>query len=678
MHVPDWDPAMLAKFNAQTFAENLKRSGAQSHLQMCNSHAGYAMWQTKLGIPHKNMGGRDFIAELSAACRKRDLRFIAYFSLGFDCLMHEKHPDWRVRHLMQRWLLDRGRVGLCCYNSPGYEAYVLGCIDELADGRYPIDGMFFDMTFWMTPCYCPHCTEKFRNESGHEPPVVVNFDDPVWRAWQKFRERTLLDFALGVTARVKSHDPDYTVSHNHSTALSNWILAAPLEITRACDYESGDFYGEPVVHSLACKVYRSLSRSPRFELATSRTRGFWDHVTVKSMDELKVEAFIATLHSAALLLIDYVNMDGTLNNAVYDFLKPLNDERAAYEPFLGGDLVADVALYLDKNSLYDPASGGTDIWSLPRKFEDTDPSPHRTCFTGAAKLLQRSHIPFGVVTNATIDQLARYRTVVLPEVLDVTPEQAELFRRFVREGGTLYASARTSLDRPANKFVLGDLFGVEFTGPRGSGVNYITPADESLRKALWPQDHVSHAETMQGTKLLPGTEVLAWQTETFVDPALGDRIGQRFGSFHANPPALAPSKVPAITLHRYGKGRVIWTAVAIEQVAEETNRRLFAWIMEQLRTSVPAFELDGPQSVEMTVHDQPDNKRLIAGLINLGLPPGLTASPRVRLRHPAGKKIRRLLLAPDLEPVAFEDKGDMIEFDAAPFECFRLYLAEYE
>jgi alpha-L-fucosidase len=97
MHIPDWDPAFLSKLDAETFAENLKRGGAQSHLQMCNSHAGQTMWQSKVGQPHKNMGSRDFIAELAAACKQRGIRFIAYFSVGHECEVYEHRGDVR-RH----------------------------------------------------------------------------------------------------------------------------------------------------------------------------------------------------------------------------------------------------------------------------------------------------------------------------------------------------------------------------------------------------------------------------------------------------------------------------------------------------------------------------------------------------------------------------------------------------
>jgi hypothetical protein len=536
------------------------------------------------------------------------------------------------------------------------------------------------MTFWATVCYCPHCLEKFRAETGQEAPTVLDWDDPLWRQWQKSREAWLLDFAKTVSARVKQHNPAYSVSHNHSSVLHSWHLATPLELTEACDYESGDFYGEPAIHSLACKVYRSLSKSPAFELATSRTRTFTDHVTVKSAEEMRLEAFVASLHSAALLLVDYVNVDGTLNPAVYDFLAPLNAERAGYEPFLGGTMLADVALYLDKNSLYDPSLNGTDIRRMTEAQCNNVSSPHRDAFLGAAKMLQRAHVPYGVVTNATLDQLPRFRTLILPNVMELTAKQAEMIRKFVREGGTLYASGTTSLDRQEKRFLLDDVLGLKYVGPLGyPAINYLTPGSADLKKTLWPQDHVSHAgEKMLQVESLVGVEVLARITLPFVDPALGKAIGQRFAAFHSNPPALQATGHPGITRHRYGKGEVMWVAAPIEKLTEQTNHRLFNWLLGSLRNYPPVFELEAHHSLEMTVHDQPEKGRLIAALLNLAPTPAVPVGGVARLRAPVGKQIRSVRLAPSLHPVAFQLQHGMAQFDVAPVECFRMYVADYE
>jgi len=52
IHVPDWDPALLSRFNAAEFVETLARGGVQSYLQYTNSHVGLCLWKTKVGREH--------------------------------------------------------------------------------------------------------------------------------------------------------------------------------------------------------------------------------------------------------------------------------------------------------------------------------------------------------------------------------------------------------------------------------------------------------------------------------------------------------------------------------------------------------------------------------------------------------------------------------------------------
>src|SRR5262249_53914154 len=151
---------------------------------------------------------------------------------------------------------------------------------------------------------------------------------------------------------------------------------------------------------------------------------------------------------------------------------------------------ADVAIYVDKESLYNPNEQGVEVTAL----KAVDACPHRDAVVGAARLLQQAHIPFGVVTNANLDQLRRYRAVLLPFVLEMTAEQAEIFRQFVAGGGVLYASGPSSLDRFASsgpRYLLEEALGVRYVGTLGTRITYLTPADAALLQTIWPQDHVS-------------------------------------------------------------------------------------------------------------------------------------------------------------------------------------------
>ena len=213
---------------------------------------------------------------------------------------------------------------------------------------------------------------------------------------------------------------------------------------------------------------------------------------------------VATLHSAANLTIDSFNPDGTLNPEVYKFLGQQNAKLAPYEPFLGGDMLADVAIYYDKESMYDPAENGVHV------AEAKGEASHISGVVGAARILREAHIPYGLVTNANLDQLNNYRAVMVPHVLEMTVDQAAQFRGFVEKGGVLYASGPSSLNRldpTGPRFLLEDVLGVRYKGTLGTSWTYLSPQDTDVKQSIWPQDAFSFPGPMIQAETLAGRSV---------------------------------------------------------------------------------------------------------------------------------------------------------------------------
>ena len=160
------------------------------------------------------------------------------------------------------------------------------------------------------------------------------------------------------------------------------------------------------------------------------------------------------------------SLTARLNHRTYEYLSQINALHDAFEPFLGGEMLADVAIYFDKNSVYDPEANGMTAAEATKNMWGGK-LPHRDAVVGAARFLREAHIPFGVVTNVSLDQLSGYRAVILPSVLEMTAEQADIFREFVRNGGSLYASGVSSMSVPGEgeeRFLLADVLGVRYMG----------------------------------------------------------------------------------------------------------------------------------------------------------------------------------------------------------------------
>jgi hypothetical protein len=332
---------------------------------------------------------------------------------------------------------------------------------------------------------------------------------------------------------------------------------------------------------------------------------------------------------------------------------------------LGGALLADVAIYYDKRSLYLPSESGTPIAQL--RSTPRSAMPHRDGVLGWARVLREAHVPYGVVTNATLDQLERYRAVVLPSVLELSAEQAARFRDFVEGGGVLYASGPTSLDRrhPGGaRYLLEDVLGVRYAGTLGSTWTYLTPATEGATRAIAPQDHLAVNGPMVRAAARDGAEVRYTATLPLTRPEAGTAVGSRFASIHSNPPAPQPGESPGLIVNRFGRGAAIWCAAPIETSDEPINAALLAGLLREqveARGGPYRIEVDAHPSVEATLFGQPERRRWLVGLANLETrPPQGAVDATVRLRLSDGATVARVVRAPDLTETPYEREGDTI------------------
>ncbi len=74
MHIPDWDEAFLAKFDAKRYARALVEAKAQLIVAYAQSHVGLFNYPTKVGKQHGGWKGRDGFGAILEACRGRGSR----------------------------------------------------------------------------------------------------------------------------------------------------------------------------------------------------------------------------------------------------------------------------------------------------------------------------------------------------------------------------------------------------------------------------------------------------------------------------------------------------------------------------------------------------------------------------------------------------------------------------
>lgn len=293
---------------------------------------------------------------------------------------------------------------------------------------------------------------------------------------------------------------------------------------------------------------------------------------------------------------------------------------------------------------------------------------------GAYRCLVQAHIPCGVITRANLGNLSRHRLVVLPNVLMMDEAEAEAFRHFVREGGKLYASARTSLvtttGRRLAEFLLADVFRASLVGETKERFTYIEPV--SAHERLLEGYTVSHPLGIPGPQLLiqvpKGAEVLGRLVLPYTDPA----DPHHFASIHNNPPGVR-TEHPAIVLSEFGSGHCIYVTADIERL--DSHGSIFLALVRLLSDTF-TFEADAPRCVEVTLFHQPNRRPYVMALVNFqkDLPNIPVRETRVRVRLP--EALARVVSLPDARPVRFHYSNGIAEFTVHNLETIRMYALE--
>lgn len=652
MHIPDWDPRFLADFDADRYVEALVRSRAQSIVCYAHSHVGLFNYPTQVGRQHAGLRGRDFVAEMIERCHRRDIAVVLYTSLIHDRWAFDQHPEWRGKHARGFEFGTDSRYGIVCPNSP-YREYVRAWVREMSE-RFEFEGIRFDMTFWVGVCYCDDCARRWADEVGGELPRTVDWTDPRWVAFQRKREEWLADFADIATSAVRSLRPDATVEHQSSTYPLGWSNGVSHPLVSRNDFLQGDFYGDALQGSFVRKLLSELTPRRPFGYETSFSTELRDHTGKKSEALLDAKAAAAIADGAAFVFIDAMDPAGTVNFGVHERMGRVFDRLMPFFGELGGERVADVAIYYSLDSKFDMRESGR----LVAEVGNAD--THTPSAMKVARRLISHHLPYTVITRKQIGDLRRYRVVILANVHHLSAEEVMALRDYVFRGGALYASGGTSLvdtrgERAAD-FRLAEVFGVSLRKADWSDrEHYLTPTEEGAADFEgWDRAHPPfvkgcgfEVEARTGARVL-ATTTLPWPAP---DPT-------RFSSIHSNPPWVATDR-PEVVLHKYGQGKVIYCASLLEEV-EGLGDTLVRLIRRLL--PAPTFEADAPGSVEVTLFHQPERRRHLLGLVSFQ--PELPNIPvyDVRVRVRLERRIRRVEQLPDGRALALRRRGPVTEF----------------
>ncbi|MCX7176510.1 MAG: beta-galactosidase trimerization domain-containing protein [Proteobacteria bacterium] len=649
MHIPDWDAEFLSLYDPAKVAATQAAARAGSVMVYCQSHLGLCYWPTAVGRRHAAMGDRDWLGEALAALRRANVEVFGYYSVIFNNAAYVDHPDWRIEPPppVSGWAFHGKRYGQVCPNNPEYRKFVEAQLCDLF-GRYRFDGFFFDMTFWRSVCECPSCQARFLADTGHRIPAAVDWADPVWCAFQSARERWLLEFAAFLTTTAKGFGIA-SVYHNFAVSLFNWKHGMSFDLAEQNDFLGGDFYGDSDEQFFISRFMLNLSKTRPIEFMTSRCVHLTDHVSIKPTAQLEAQAHAALTCAAAFRLIDAIDPRGTVCDEVYALLGSVFEKIEAFQPYLGGEPVEDVAVYVSDYSKMNPAENGNTF---------KDPAtlgyscPHLQAAKGAVRRLREARIPVGVITRKQLPSLDRYKVVVLPEVFRMSAEEVAAFTAYVAGGGSLYVSGMTgsyTLEGRSPDMLLGACLGLQAVGPLPGTTFYVRPADPAWREALRPQTVIyCHESLQQIAARSSDVETLATLSLPYAHPHEGTADDRSWSSIHSSPPH-EDTNLPTATEHRFGAGRAIYSVVPLERSDHHAAGNSFRWLIDRLMPDGPSFRALTYDHVWLTVFHQPEERRFILHLLNYpaDLPPVPVRDIRLELGRGLGLHFDKLLRLPE-------------------------------
>ena len=599
-HITDCDPSYMNKFSPDNYVDMIRTAGVNSSMVYACDHNGNCYYPTKVGHVHGGIAGRDIFGETVAKLRKNGVTPIAYYTILYHNDSAERLPGARMHDI--NGLERNGRYRFVCPNSAEAEEFYKAQIAEILS--YDVDGIFIDMTFWPMVCQCENCKAKF----GRPIPQVIDWNDPEWVTFQRFREDSIAEFAARLTGFCRKTKPGVSVTHQFSPVLHGWFLGQSSGIAAASDYASGDFYGGKLQQRLGVKVFSAYSKYQPCEFMTSRCVSLQDHTSTKSPDELFIHALTTLANSGAYFFIDAINPDGTLEKKFYNTLGEVVEKLEPYKNLIAKHtprLAAEVGVYFSMSSCVDTALNGVNLASFSDKRTNMD-FRHNSVLDevlGTGEVLNQMHIPYEIITDSTTD-ISRFKAVIVNNAQYMTSQEVEKLRSFVQNGGTLIATGKTSLrDRFGNtsgNFALADVLGVNYSGSDSDRISYLASGGTLLLANLSaPLVNAAGAE-VKGVVNLPDFPV--------DDP-------EKYASIHSNPPGKNTA-FAGYTVNSFGKGKAVYiysNFLALRQYSQQTFAK------ELLAELLPQFVISSenlPGSAEVTKLKSADGKTILAGVVN--------------------------------------------------------------
>ena len=620
-------PDVGADFDAQAFAETMKRAHVNSVTVFAKCHHGQLYYATQHPARHPNLkAGLDLTGEQVEALHAQGIRAPIYISVLLDECAANTYPEWVAKGAdgknFGRKPLDAGWQ-IMDMTSP-YQDYLAEQVQEVLDRFKPVDGIFFDI------CHDIPSASKWAIaamlEEGYDPAQEAD------RA--RFAHEVTLAYMKRFGDMVTASAPEATVYFN-SRPLSGLPDDAPL-MTHV-EIEALPTGGWGYMYFPKNVRYARNFGKPYMGMTGRFHKSWADFGGLKPFAALKYEVCQMLAYGAQCSIGDQLHPRGRPDPVVYDLIGRVYDYAEACEPWTAGATPVSQIAVLRSGAdagVYREEPGGTNdgvtrLFShLKHQFDFLDPDM----------------------------KFEKYELVILPDAIPVDAKLAKRLQAYVAKGGKLIVSGTSALDA-ALQPVLPEM-GVKVEGESPYQTTYIRFGPD-VADGVPATDHVMYERGMRMTPAR-GSRLLAEVVEPYFD-----RNYQHFCSHAQTPPDPAAARYAAAIR----KGNVITIPYPIFKAYGTHANLAYRWLVGNCIKLLiePAVTVTAPSTMEVTLMKQ--SKRTVAHLLQfvgdrrtdvLDLVEDIIPLYNVPLSLKAARAPKQVYLAPSGEELDFTFAGGRV------------------
>ena len=502
-------------------------------------------------------------------------------------------------------------------NHPAYMNYMKR-VCELAV-KYGIDAIFFDTVRQLRENHHPLAEQMFREwlkakypdpdrwhfrtglhyrnfikiphlQEGMVP--LETYDQSIIQEYLDFKSQQITDFAAEMRTFIQHLNPEVALWFNTGGITgANIIDLYNMDHARLLPwldlyYSEEQDYAAMNAHGGIVSKIRTIKAGERFGVVHTNAAGQPPPQPERSLDPLRTDPRLRLAEAMAFNRLSLGNMGYGATNVLQSF--PETGRRY-------------IRFYWDHFDLLKDCESAADIAVL-RTFASmaySNYATHRETILAEQALIQ-SQVPFDMLFDADLKDLSQYRVVILGDQESLSDAQVQMLRDYVRNGGSIVATADTSMyddwRRQREAFGLRELFGIDRPPKKGTSeilqhefgrgravyipqleTSFVVPVRTAFTMPYWapPKNTAQFIKALQWA----GRDTLRWQIE-------------------------APRNVAAEAYHQSGTGHYIVHLVNYDAARQPRIDNIQVAIKGTQAKKVTAYSPDEPAPLTLKVNAQ--------------------------------------------------------------------------